>query len=706
MRYKKSPLSFFISVCLLISVNTSAQLVYPETKQLNHSDNYFGTVVNDPYRWLENDTASDTKTWVKVQQEFTGKYLSQIPYREKIRDRFRQIMNYSRYYDGFKVGEYIIYKEADGKNNQPIYYLQKGLQGKPTVLIDPNTLSKDGTTSVELKGISNNKKYLAYSIKKAGSDWITIHVMDIATKTKLKDELNWVKFSDAAWCGDGFYYSRYDKPDKGTELSAKNQYNKVYYHKLGESQENDKLIYEDKANPNMYISPEVTEDERYLFITLSPGTDGSEVWYKDLTAGHPEFKLLFKGFHYNYYVVHNISDNILVYTNDSADNYRVIQVDLKNPGKEHWKNLIPEKQDKLEWASVIGGKLFCTYLKDASSQIIPYSLQGIEEKQVELPGIGTSDGMFGFSDDTCAFFDFNSYTFPPSLYYYNIKTGSVRTFKKSESAINTGDYTTKQVFYTSKDGTRIPMFIIHKNDIKLDGSHPTLLYAYGGFGISVTPKFNNAAYILLEQNGIYAVANIRGGGEYGEKWHKAGYLLNKQNVFDDFIAAAEYLIDNKYTTKNLLAINGGSNGGLLVGAVMTQRPDLFKVALPEVGVMDMLRFQKFTVGWGWTVEYGSSDSTRYFPYLLKYSPLHNIKKGVSYPATMVFTADHDDRVVPAHSFKFGAALQANQGGNNPVLMHIETNQGHGAGASLHQYINKQTDKWAFMFYNMGVQPKY
>lgn len=691
---------------LSITTGLKAQLIYPSTRYENVTDNYFGTIVKDPYRWLENDTSSNTRTWIQTQQKFTENYLSKIPFREVLHNHLRQIYKTPRYYYAEKVGEYIIYRESDGIQNQPVYYIQKGLQGEPRIIIDPNKLSTDGSISVALNGFSNNKKYLAYHINKGGSDWQTIYVMDIASQTKLNDEINWVK-GGLAWCGNGFYYGRYDKPAAGTELSAKNEFEKIYYHSLGDNQDNDKLIYEDKNHPDFYIEPQVTEDERYLFIYLSHGTYGNEILYKDLTKNTQSFKSLFTGFDFNYSVIDNVQGGIIVYTNNGADNYRVIEVDILNPGKEYWKDIVAERPERLESANTAGGKLFCSYLKNAYTLINEYTLDGTFIKQIDLPGIGSSSGIGGFKDDTYSFYSFSSFTNPSSLYSYDIINGKSELFKKSVTNIKTDDYTTDQVYYTSRDGTKVPMFIVHNKNLKLNIPHPTLLYAYGGFDVSITPNFSPSIYILLEQNGIYAVANIRGGGEYGEKWHKGGNLLNKQNVFDDFTSAAEYLISNNYTSKDLLAINGGSNGGLLVGAVMTQHPELFKVALPEVGVMDMLRFQKFTVGWGWTVEYGTSDSAKYFPYIYKYSPLHNIKKDVSYPATMIFTADHDDRVVPAHSFKFGATLQAAQSGNNPVLIRITTNQGHGAsGSSLEQVINKESDKWSFMFYNMGIVPNF
>lgn len=702
----KQLISIFAAVLFVFSncKSPEVKLNYPETMKVAQTDNYFGTIVSDPYRWLENDTTMETKEWVKTEQNFTENYLSKISFREKIKNRYKELQSYDKYSGAFKVGDYIIFSKRIGLQNQSVYYIQKGLDGEAKVLIDPNKLSEDGSVSVAIDGISNDKKYLAYHINKGGSDWQTMYVMEIATQKKLDDQLDWLKFGGSSWQGSGFYYSRYDKPASGTELSAKNEYHKIYYHKLGEKQDKDLLIFEDKSHPQMYYYSQVTEDERYLFIYKTPGTDGVEVLYRNLTNGQKDFKLLFKGFEFNSIVINNIGDQLLVNTNDGAGNYKVVLVDPNHPEKALWKDIIPEKPEKLESASMVGGKLFVGYLKDASTRIYQYKPDGTLEYEVSLPAIGSAYGVGGFSDDTYAFYDFYSFTYPACIYRYDLATGNSEVFKKSTPNAKLDDFETEQVFYTSKDGTKVPMFLVHKKGIKLDGSHPTLLYAYGGFSSSSTPYYSNTNIILYENGGVFAMPNIRGGGEYGEKWHKGGNLLNKQNCFDDFIAAAEYLIDKKYTSKDKLAINGGSNGGLLVGAVMTQRPDLFKVAIPEVGVMDMLRFQKFTVGWGWQVEYGSSDSTKYFPVLYKYSPLHNIKTGVEYPATLVTTADHDDRVVPAHSFKFIATLQEKQIGINPVLIRIDINQGHGAsGSSLSKMIESETDKWAFMFYNMGIE---
>lgn len=705
----KQLISIFAAVLFVFSncKSPEVKLHYPETKKVTQTDNYFGINVSDPYRWLENDTSAETKEWVKTEQNYTENYLSKIPFREKIKKRYKELLNYDKFGWASKYGDYIIYSKMEGLQNQSVYYIQKGLDGEAKVLIDPNKLSEDGSVSVELDGVSNDRKYLAYHINKGGSDWQTMYIMEIATQKKLDDQLDWLKFGGAAWQGSGFYYSRYDKPASGTELSAKSEYQKIYYHKLGEKQEKDLLIFEDKSHPQMFYSSQVTEDERYLFIYKSPGTDGVEVLYRNLIKGQKDFKLLFKGFEFNYSVINNISDQLLVNTNNGAGNYKVVLVNPDHPEKALWKDIIPEKPEKLEFASMMGGRLFAGYLKDASTRIYQYKTDGNLEHEVPLPAIGSAYGIGGFNDDTYAFYGFSSFTYPPCIYRYDLASGNSEVFKKSTPNAKVDNFETEQVFYSSKDGTKVPMFLVHKKGIKLDGSHPTLLYAYGGFGISSTPYFSNTKIILYENDGVFAMPNIRGGGEYGEKWHKGGNLLNKQNGFDDFTAAAEYLINKKYTSKDKLAINGGSNGGLLIGAVMTQRPDLFKVAIPEVGVMDMLRFQKFTVGWGWQVEYGSSDSAKYFPVLYKYSPLQNIKDGVEYPATLVTTADHDDRVVPAHSFKFISTLQEKQKGANPVLIRIEINQGHGAsGSSMSKVIESETDKWAFMFYNMGIEPNY
>lgn len=698
-----SVLCFFIS---FVTNKAYSQLHYPVTKKVNQVDDYFGTKVYDPYRWLESDTSADTKAWVQTQQNFTNDYLSKIPFRDSIKNYYKKILNHSTYTGAFKVGDYIIYSKSDGIQNQEVYYFQKGLNGEAKIFLDPNTFSADGSASLVIDGVSNDKKYISYHINKSGSDWETMYVMEIATQKKLDDHIDWIKDSGPSWKGNGFYYTGYEKPAAGTELTQKNENPKIYYHTLGDKQEQDQFIYQDTTIAQIYIGVQVTEDEHYLMLYKSKG-DGNELWYKNLTNGQKEFKPLLTGYDFSNSLVDNEGDQFLINTNNGAGNFRVVLVDPAHPEKANWKDIIAEKKEKLDVINAAGNKLFAAYLKDASSKIYQYSRDGKLERTIELPALGTASDVNGFKADTYGFYDFTSFTIPSSIYEYDFATGQSMPFKRSNTKINVDDFVTDQVFYPSKDGTQVPMFIVHKKGMKLDGTHPTLLYAYGGFDISTTPFFSNSAFILLENDGILAVANIRGGGEYGEAWHKSGNLLNKQNVFDDFIAGAEYLIKNNYTTKDRLAINGGSNGGLLIGAVMTQRPDLCKVALPEVGVMDMLRFQKFTVGWGWIAEYGSSDSAKYFSYLYKYSPLHNIKDGVQYPATMVFSADHDDRVVPAHSLKFAATLQEKQTGPNPVLIRIDIDQGHGAsGQSLSKVIDEQTDKWTFMFYNMGITPKF
>ncbi len=705
--------TLLVCVVFLFACNNSnktkfppIEVKYPATKTVDTVTDYFGTKVADPYRWLENDTAADVKQWVDQENEVTFGYLDKIPFRQKIKDRLTEIANYPKYSSAFKSGDNIFFNYNDGLKNQAQIMVQKDSAGAPEVFFDANTLSKDGTATISIDGFSKDHRYCSYHVNKAGSDWQITYVRDVTTGKVTGDSLNWLKFSGTAWHGDGFYYSAYDSPKGGNELVAKNEFQKVYYHKLGEPQSKDKLIYEDKQHPLRYFFASTTEDERFLILNISEGTDGAEIWYKDLSKNEKDFHLLFKGFKNNYEVLDNIDDKLLVSTNEDADNYHVILVDLKNPAKENWKEIIPEKPERASSYSTAGNKIFSAYLKDATTRVYQYNYDGVLEHEIKLPGLGTAGGFGGHHNDSYVFYDFSSYVVPNTIYKYDIASGQSSVFKKSDLKVNTDDIVTEQVFYKSKDGTEIPMFLTHKKGIRLDGSHPTLLYGYGGFDISLTPYFSISNYILLENDGIYAVANLRGGGEYGQKWHDGGRLLNKQNVFDDFIAAAEYLQKNNYTTKEKLAIHGRSNGGLLVGACETQRPDLFGVCFPGVGVMDMLRFQKFTVGWGWVSDYGSSDSAKYFKYLLGYSPYHNIKDSTSYPATMVTTADHDDRVVPGHSFKFAARMQYAQKGEAPILIRIDKQAGHGAGKPLSKIIDEQTDFWSFMFYNMNVTPKY
>lgn len=705
---KKMALMFvLLSVVLAFAAcqKEAAKLSYPATKKVDQVDDYFGTKVADPYRWLEDDNAEEVKQWVQAQNAVTFGYLDTIPFRPKIKDRLTEIFNYPRYSSPGRAGEYYFFTKNDGLQNQSVWYIQKGLDGTPEVFLDPNLLSADGTVRAGLLGPSNDDRYVAVSRGEAGSDWSEIRIMEIATKRELPDRVQWVKFSGAAWKGDGFYYSGYDKPAPGEELKGKNEYQKVFYHKLGDPQDKDTLVWEDKEHPLRYVSTGTTEDEKYFFLSVSEGTSGSEVYIKDLTEKDAKLDLLVKGFAYDSAPVEVVDGKVLVYTNEDALNFRVVLIDPKNPTKENWQTVIAEKSEVLSGAGTAGGYLFTNYLKDANSKIFQHKLDGTVIREIEFPALGSAGGFGGKRDEKVLFYTFTSFTYPPTIYKFDPATGASEVFRKSEVKFNPADFETKQVFYASKDGTKVPMFIVHKKGLKLDGKNPTFLTAYGGFNISLTPAFSAVNIILLENGGVFAEPNLRGGGEYGEAWHKAGMLEKKQNVFDDFIAAAEYLVKEKYTSKDRLAIAGGSNGGLLIGAVMTQRPELFGVAFPAVGVMDMLRYHKFTVGWGWAVEYGSSDNEKDFGYLRAYSPLNNFKDGVCYPATMVTTADHDDRVVPAHSFKFAATLQEKQACATPVVIRIETRSGHGS-SNLTKAIEDLTDQWSFMFYNMGVTPIY
>lgn len=682
---------------------TLSMMPYPESKKSDVTDDYFGTKIADPYRWLENDTAADTKAWVEAENAVTNNYLSQIPFREKIRSRLTEIWNYPKSSAPFRAGEYYFYTKNDGLQNQGVYYFRKGMDGAEQVFLDPNKLSEDGTVALTGLYFSNDKKYAAYSIARSGSDWNEIYVMEVASQKKLNDEIKWVKFSGAAWKGDGFYYSRYDEPTSGTELSNQNQYQKIYFHKLGEDQSKDKLVYEDKAHPLRYFGASVTEDERFLLIYASEGTSGSEIYCQDLSKPGSKITMLLKGFENNYSVIDNVGDKLLVLTDFQSPKYRLVAVDPMNPDPKKWEMVIPETGKLLEGVGTAGGNLFASYLNNASTQVVQFDMKGKQIREITLPGIGTVSGFGGNKDDKELYYTFTNFTTPGEIYKYDIASGESSSYKKSEFKLNTDGYETKQVFYKSKDGTMVPMFIVHKKGLKLDGNNPTFLYAYGGFNISLTPSFSVSRMLFLENGGVYAMPSLRGGGEYGEEWHKAGMLDKKQNVFDDFIAAAEYLINEKYTNSSKLAINGGSNGGLLVGACMTQRPELFKVAIPAVGVLDMLRYHQFTIGWGWAVEYGASNKKEQFDYLIKYSPLHNLKDSVSYPATLITTADHDDRVVPAHSFKFAATLQEKHKGDNPVLIRIDAKAGHGAGKPTSKQIDEATDVWSFVFWNLGMK---
>ncbi|MSQ78973.1 MAG: S9 family peptidase [Flavobacteriaceae bacterium] len=685
-----------------------AQIIYPKTKKGTQTDNYHGTTVADPYRWLEDDTAATTKAWVKQQNAITQKYMDQIPYRASIKKRITELNNFAKYSQPMRAGAYYLFYKNDGLQNQAVIYRQNGIDGEPTVFLDPNTYSKEGTVSLSLLGFSKNDRFVAYGVQRAGSDWQEIHIKEIHSGQELTDKLEWVKFSGAAWWGNGFFYSRYDKPEKGMEFSSKNEYHKVYYHTLNTSQDQDSLVYEDKNNPMQYYGAEVTEDDRFIILNVSQGTYGNELWYKDTKKEEVGFKPLFdnSNFANEYNVIDNTSDKLLVLTNLEAANRRVVLVDPENHSPANWKTVVPTQKELLEGAVSGGGKLYVNYLRDCSSRIYQYSFDGMMEREIRLPGNGTAGGFGGKKEDKDLFYTYTSFNYPSVIFKYTIESGESKIFRKPDLKFDPEAFEVKQEFYTGKDGTKVPMFIVHKKGLAMSGKNPTLLYGYGGFNINLSPSFSASRIMFMEQGGVLAVANLRGGGEYGEDWHSAGMKLKKQNVFNDFISAAEYLIAKKYTSKDYLAIQGGSNGGLLVGACMAQRPELFKVALPAVGVMDMLRYHKFTVGWGWVVEYGSSDSANHFKNLYKYSPLHNLKAGVNYPATLVTTADHDDRVVPAHSFKFISTLQEKHKGPNPVMIRIETNAGHGAGKPISKQIEETADIYSFLFWNMDVTTKF
>ena len=696
---------------LMMMNTTEAQLQYPVTKKVDQSDDYFGTKVADPYRWLEDDKSAETKEWVTAENIVTQAYLAKIPYRKNFQNAIEKVFNYPKYSAPFRKGEWFYFYKNDGLQNQSVLYRQKGLNGTVEEVLDPNKLSPDGTTRLQLFSLSKDGNYAAVGLSKGGSDWQTFYVRDMKTGNNLADELEWVKISGAAWKGNGFYYSRYPAPEKGTSgLSAKNENHQVYYHKIGTLQTEDVLVYENKENPQRFNTAGTSEDERFLFLNISDrgkGLDGNAIYFKDLTAAADTiFKPLVKEIsNDNYGVIDNTDDQFLLQTNAGAPNSKVIAVNIKNPDLSKAQIIIPEKAEPLQGASTAGGKLFVDYLKDVTTRTYVYDLKGTLLKEVKYPGLGNGGGLGGYKDDKFVFYVFTSFTVPPTIYKYDIASGTSSVFRQPEVSFTPADYETKQVFYTSKDGTKIPMFIITKKGLQLDGNNVTLLYGYGGFNINLEPGFSATLLPFLNAGGVYAQANLRGGGEYGEKWHQAGMLLNKQNVFDDFIAAGEYLIAQKYTSKEKLAIRGGSNGGLLVGAVTNQRPDLFKVAIAQVGVMDMLRFHKFTIGWNWIADYGSSEKdVANFKNLYAFSPLHNLKQDVNYPAVLITTADHDDRVVPAHSFKYAATLQEKYKGTNPVLIRIDTNSGHGA-SNTKKNIETLADIYSFIFYNMGVVPK-
>jgi prolyl oligopeptidase len=677
------------------------KIQYPETKKGETVDVYFDTKVSDPYRWLEDDKSAETGAWVKAQNEVTYGYLDRIPFRDELKKRMEKLWNFEKISAPYKEGKFTYYSKNNGLQNQSVVY-RKGLDGKEEVFLDPNTFSKDGTTSLGGLDFSKDGNKAAYAISEGGSDWRKVIIIDALSKKILEDTLVDVKFSGVSWHGnEGFYYSSYEKP-KGSELSAKTDQHKLYFHKLGTSQKEDKVIF-GADQKRRYVGGHVTEDDRFLVITAANSTYGNELYIKDLTVANSPIITIVDNFNTSNSIIENEGNKLFIETDLNAPNSRVVSVDFSNPKPENWKDFIKETQNTLS-PSTGGGYFFANYTKDAVSFVQQYDYSGKLVREIKLPAVGTAGGFGGKKQDKTLYYSFTNYTTPGTIYSLEPKSGKSEVYEKPKVDFKSEDYESKQVFYTSKDGTKIPMIITYKKGLKLDGKNPTILYGYGGFSISLTPSFSIANAVWMENGGVYAVANLRGGGEYGKKWHDAGTKLQKQNVFDDFIAAGEYLIAQKYTSSDFLAIRGGSNGGLLVGATMTQRPDLIKVALPAVGVMDMLRYHTFTAGAGWAYDYGTSqDNKEMFEYLKGYSPVQNVKKGVQYPATMVTTGDHDDRVVPAHSFKFAAELQDKQTGNNPVLIRIDVKAGHGAGKSVAATIQENVDIQAFTLYNMGFK---
>ena len=681
-------------------------VTYPQTKKVDTVDTYFGEEVKDPYRWLEDDRSAETAEWVKAENEVTFDYLNKIPFREELKERLSDLWNYEKVGPPFKEGDYTYFYKNDGLQNQYVLYRYKTGEDPSTaeVFLDPNTFKEDGTISLGETSFSKDGSKLAYSISEGGSDWRKVLVMNTETKELVGDTLKDIKFSGLSWKGeDGFYYSSYDKP-KGSELSAKTDQHKVYYHKMGTPQSEDKVIF--GATPeekHRYINASVTEDNNYLIIRASTSTSGNKLFIKDLTKPGAAFVTILDDTDSDTSILENVGSKLYIVTNRNAPNRKIVTVDANNPTPDNWVDFIPETENVLS-PSTGGGNIFANYMVDAVSKVLQYDYDGKLIREVKLPGVGSAGGFGTKKEEKELYYSFTNYVTPGSIYKYDIASGNSELFIKPEIDFNPENFESHQVFYNSKDGTKIPMIITHKKGLKMDGKNPTILYGYGGFNISLTPSFSIANAVWMEQGGIYAVPNLRGGGEYGKKWHDAGTKMKKQNVFDDFIAAAEYLIENNYTSSDYLAVRGGSNGGLLVGATMTQRPELMKVALPAVGVLDMLRYHTFTAGAGWAYDYGTAeDSKEMFEYLKGYSPLHNVKEGVEYPATLITTGDHDDRVVPAHSFKFAAELQSKQTGNNPVLIRIETDAGHGAGTPVSKTIEQYADIFGFTLFNMGYE---
>ncbi|MEM9916764.1 MAG: prolyl oligopeptidase family serine peptidase [Bacteroidota bacterium] len=683
---------------------------YPETfRDTSVVDDYFGKKISDPYRWLEDDNSSQTKKWVQAENQATDAYLSQIPFRQQLTKRLEQLWNYERFSTPFEEGDRYYYFKNDGLQNQSVLYAQNTLDGPAEEILNPNLFSEDGTSSMGQLAFSRSGRYLAYEISEGGSDWRSIRVRDLQEGKTLADQVDWVKFSGIAWHKDGFFYSRYPEPQEGDELSGKSEFQQVYYHKLGDPQSKDKLIFADRSNPYRGFVASTTEDERFLVLTIWESTSGNALYFRDLDKSENEFIPVIENFHSDFQLIDSEGDNLLILTNYKAPNKRLVSINANKPEENFWENILPESEDVLRSVRILGGKIVATYIHNASSTVRISDMSGKLIRELELPGIGTVGNISGKKEKKSAFYSFSSFTTPSTIYSLDLETFQSKVFKTPAIDFKSEDYVTKQIWYKSYDGTKVPMFVTHKKGLELDGKRPTLLYGYGGFDISILPGFNitglNLGPIFMENGGVLAIANIRGGGEFGKKWHEAGTREKKQNVFNDFQAAAEHLIEKRYTSSDKLAIYGRSNGGLLVGACMTQRPDLYAVALPAVGVLDMLRYQEFTIGRAWAADYGLSESEKGFDYLLQYSPLHNIGQ-TKYPATMITTADHDDRVVPAHSFKFAASLQENQQGDNPVVIRIETSAGHGAGKPTSKRIAEAADILAFTFYNLEENVRY
>ncbi|MBK9290104.1 MAG: S9 family peptidase [Bacteroidetes bacterium] len=683
-------------------------LVYPETKQVDQVDVYFGNEVADPFRWLEDDNSDETALWVAAQNAVTQEYLSRIPFREDLRKRFETIWNYPRVGTPFKkAGRYYFFRN-DGLQNQSVLYTMKSLDETPEVLLDPNTFSADGTIALGTVSPSPGGRYFAYAISRGGSDWNEIVVMDLESRTMLADTIRWVKFSGISWLNEeGFFYSAYDAPAPGQALSGSNEFHKLYFHKLGTQQNEDQIVFQNKDFPKRNFYGGVTDAGNYLVVRESQATSGNSLYVRPAANFKAPFVKVADGFDFDYNVIDELNGRLLVVTNYQAPKRKVVLIDPAAPAPENWATIIPESEHVLGSVSLAGPYIYADYVVDASNRAYFFDYDGNMVKELEFPTLGTTGGFSGDKGDMEAFYSFTSFTFPSTIYRYDLESHTSTKYFASEVDFKPEDYITEQIFFNSKDGTRVPMFLVYKKGMQRNGKNPVLLYGYGGFNISVMPSFSVARLPFLEQGGIYVSVNLRGGGEYGKEWHQAGQKLNKQNVFDDFIAAAEYLIAEKYTNPSKIAIMGGSNGGLLVGAVMTQRPELFKVAIPIVGVLDMLRYQYFTIGWAWAADYGRSDeSEEMFRYLLGYSPLHNVKSGVVYPSTLAVTADHDDRVVPAHTFKFMAELQSKHAGKNPVLVRIETQAGHGAGKPTSKLIEENADIYSFIMYELGMKPKF